>query len=113
MGQTCVKDATHWGEILPKRLSHADLADLYKNETVQKYLQQLVEEHRDTSMKLQHVYLSESDRKILMKKHAELRHVANVFERSEQAKKDLEEVLSLLQSEGLKVFVFLSNVMYT
>ncbi|XP_054480089.1 peptide chain release factor 1, mitochondrial-like [Anoplopoma fimbria] len=82
----------------PKRLSHSEVGDLCKAESVQRYLQQLVEEFRDTSKKLQHLYLSESDRKVLMKKQAELLPLANVFERTEQALKDLEEVLSLLHS---------------
>ena len=117
MGQTCVKNANmiqvqHWGPLVPKRLCHPDLDDLYKNESVQRYLQQLVKEHRDIRVKLQHAYLSEADRKVLMRKHIELLPVTTAFERSEQAQKDLEEVLSLLHSEDFKVFIVSSNVIY-
>lgn len=88
-----------WGTVAPRRLYHSDLGDLYKKESVQRYIQQLMEEFRDLSKKLQHAYLSESDRKVLSKKHTELLPLANVFEEIEQALKDLEEVLSLLHSE--------------
>lgn len=81
------------------RLCHSDLGDLYRNESVQRYLQQLVEEHRDLSRKLERVFLSESDRKVLLRRQAELQPLANVYASVEQALKDLEEVLSLLHSE--------------
>ncbi|XP_039892499.1 peptide chain release factor 1, mitochondrial-like isoform X2 [Simochromis diagramma] len=80
-----------------KRFFHSDLGELYKNESVQVYLEQLMEEHRDLSKKLQHAYLSESDRKGLTKKHTELLPLASVFRSIEQAQKDLEEVSSLLK----------------
>lgn len=87
-------------EVTPKRFSHAgDFLDLYENESVQKYVKQLMEEYTDISQKLQHAHLSESDRKAFIKKHAELVPLANVFKRTEQAKKDLEEVLSVLHSK--------------
>ncbi|XP_051283382.1 peptide chain release factor 1, mitochondrial [Dicentrarchus labrax] len=89
-----------WGTAAPKRLCHSDVEDLYKSESVQRYLQQLMDEHRDISKKLEHPYLSESDRKLLMKRHTELLPLANVFESTEQALKDLEEVLSLLHSSS-------------
>lgn len=94
----CAK-AQLWGAAAPKRLCHSDPGDLYENESVQRYLQQLMEEQKDLSDKLQHAYLSESDRRVLMKRHTELLPVANVFESIERALKDLEEVLSLLHSE--------------
>ncbi|KAG8004540.1 Peptide chain release factor 1 [Nibea albiflora] len=91
----------HYAKVAaPERLCHSDLGDLYKNESVQRYLQQLVEEHKDLSNKLQHAHLSESDRRLLMKRHTELLPVANVLESVEQALKDLEEVLSLLHSSA-------------
>lgn len=83
----------------PRRLFHGNLGDLYKDESVQKHVEQLMEEYRDLNKKLRHVYLSESDRKVLIKRHAELLPVANAFQSAEQAHKDLEEVLTLLQSE--------------
>ncbi|XP_004066595.1 peptide chain release factor 1, mitochondrial [Oryzias latipes] len=85
-------------EVTPKRFSHGDFLDLYENESVQKYVKQLMDEYTDISQKLQHAHLSESDRKAFIKKHAELVPLANVFKRTEQAKKDLEEVLSVLHS---------------
>ncbi|XP_044043090.1 peptide chain release factor 1, mitochondrial [Siniperca chuatsi] len=104
-GQTSLKYANitevqHRGSAAPKRLCHSNLGDLYRTESVQRYLQQLMEEYRDLSKKLQHAYLSESDRKVLIKKHTELLPLANVFESIGQALKDLEEVLSLLHSSA-------------
>ncbi|XP_039892414.1 peptide chain release factor 1, mitochondrial-like isoform X1 [Simochromis diagramma] len=90
-------DVPHWGRVMFKRFFHSDLGELYKNESVQVYLEQLMEEHRDLSKKLQHAYLSESDRKGLTKKHTELLPLASVFRSIEQAQKDLEEVSSLLK----------------
>lgn len=102
-GQTCVNYANTteqqlWRTATTKRLYHSDL---YKNESVQRYLQQLMEEYRDLSKKLEHVYLSESDRKVLLKRQSELLPLANVFKDVEAALKDLEELLSLLHGELL------------
>lgn len=102
MGHASVKhanrtDVPHWGRVMFKRFFYSDLGELYKNESVQVYLEQLMEEHRDLSKKLQHAYLSESDRKGLTKKHTELLPLASVFRSIEQAQKDLEEVSSLLK----------------
>lgn len=83
----------------PRRLFHGNLGDLYKDESVQKHVEQLMEEYRDLNQKLRHAYLSETDRKVLIKRHAELLPVANAFQSAEQARKDLEEVITLLQSE--------------
>ncbi|KAM9334212.1 peptide chain release factor 1, mitochondrial [Symphorus nematophorus] len=104
-GHTSLKHANitevqHWGTVAPKRLCHSDLGNLYKNESVQRYLQQLMDEYRDLSKKLQHAYPCESDRKALIKRHTELLPLANVFESIEEALKDLEEVLSLLHSSA-------------
>ncbi|XP_047433019.1 peptide chain release factor 1, mitochondrial [Mugil cephalus] len=88
----------HWGGGVPVRLCHSGLGELYANESVQKYLQRLMEEHRELSGRLQRPYLSESDRKALAKRHAELLPLANVFGSIEKATQDLEEVLSLLHS---------------
>lgn len=85
----------------PTRPYHSDL---YGNESVQRYLQQLVEECREVSKKLQHAHLSEADRKLLMRRHTELLPVAEVFQSVEGAQKELEEVLSLLHSESLTGF---------
>ncbi|XP_072227062.1 peptide chain release factor 1, mitochondrial [Leuresthes tenuis] len=89
-----------WGTAASVRLSHGDLGELYRNESVQRYLQQLIEEFKDISEKLHHAYLSEADRKAMMKKHTELMPLANVLESIEQARKDLEEVHSLVHSSA-------------
>ncbi|XP_028256088.1 peptide chain release factor 1, mitochondrial [Parambassis ranga] len=98
-GQTGVKYA-NWPVVVPTRLSHNDLGDLYKSESVQRYVQLLMKEYTDLCDKLQHAHLSESDRKMLIKKHTELLPLAEVFGSVEQSLKDLQEVASLLQSSS-------------
>ncbi|XP_070786805.1 peptide chain release factor 1, mitochondrial isoform X2 [Enoplosus armatus] len=93
-----IAEVKHWGTAAPRRFCHGDVGDLYNTESVQRYLRQLVEEYRELSKKLQHAYLSETDRKVLIEKHTELLPLANVFESIEEALKDLEEVLSLLHT---------------
>lgn len=93
------KEVQHWGSVVPKRYCQRDVEDLYNNNSVQRYLQQLMEEYELVSKKLQEESISESERKTLVKKHAELLPLSNVCENIKQARKDLEEVLSLLQSE--------------
>ncbi|KAL1022245.1 hypothetical protein UPYG_G00024150 [Umbra pygmaea] len=78
------------------RYCHNNLGDLYCNESVQRYIRHLMEEYIDVTKKLQHVFLSDTDRKILSKKQVELSPVANAFQSTENAVKDLEEVESLL-----------------
>lgn len=88
---------------LPQRGYRSDLGDLYNVESVQRFLQRLMEEHGELSKRLEHPHLSENDRKALITRHTELLPVANVFRSIEQALKDLEEVLSLLHgSAGTK-----------
>lgn len=96
MAYANITEVQHCGGVDTKRLYHSDLGDLYKNECVQKYLRQVMEEYRDLNKRLEHTCLTESDRKVLIKKHSELLPLANVFENIEQALKELEEVLSLL-----------------
>lgn len=83
-----------------KRRCHGGPGGLYRNESVQRYLRQLVEEHAELSGKLQRAQLSEADRRLLVRRHAELLPVANVSERVDEALEELEEVLSLLHSES-------------
>lgn len=84
--------------VVARRHFHSDLGDLHNNECVQKYLQQLMEEYRDLGRKLQLDHLSESDRKVLLRRQTELLPVAIRFESVQQALKDQEEVTSLLHS---------------
>ncbi|KAM7375258.1 hypothetical protein PAMA_014380 [Pampus argenteus] len=91
-------EGQHWVTVASRRMCHSDLGDLYRDESMQRYLQQLMEEYRDLSKKLQLAYLSESDRKVLIKKHTELLPLAKVFQSIEQALKDHEEVLSFLHA---------------
>ncbi|KAF0045889.1 hypothetical protein F2P81_002418 [Scophthalmus maximus] len=86
----------HGGAVASSRLCHSGLGDLYEDERVQRHLQQLTEEHRDLIVKLQQAYLSESDRKVLTRRHTELLPLANICGGIEQALKDHEEVVSLL-----------------
>lgn len=82
-----------------RRSCHCDPGDLYENESVRRHLRRLVEEHGDAGERLQLASLSETDRKWLVRRHAELQYVADVFGKMEEAQRDLEEVLSLLHGE--------------
>lgn len=88
-----------WSQLTARRRYHGDLGDLYENESVQRHLRRLVEEHGNACEMLQHASLSEADRKVLTKRHVELQPVADVFVRMERGQKDLEEVLSVLHGE--------------
>lgn len=95
-----ITEVQHYDTVAPGRLYHSNSGDLYDNESVQRYLQQLMEEYRDLSKTLEHAHLSESERKVLTKKHNELLPLANVFGSIEEAQKDLDEVLSLLRGSS-------------
>lgn len=92
-------EVQHWASVGPKRYCHRDLEDLPNNKSVQRYLQQLMEEYEVVSKKLQEGDVSESERKTLGRKHAELLPLSNLCGNIEQARKDLQELLSLLESE--------------
>ncbi|XP_068165387.1 peptide chain release factor 1, mitochondrial [Antennarius striatus] len=94
--------AQPWVSGAPRRFCHSDFGDLYKNVSVQKYIQQLMEEHGHVRKKLQHLYLSESERKVLEMRHTELLPLVTVFDRIQEAQKDLEELSLLYNSDGSK-----------
>ncbi|XP_062236510.1 peptide chain release factor 1, mitochondrial [Platichthys flesus] len=98
-----ITEEPQWRTRGSRRLCHSDAGDMFEHRCVQRYLQQLVLEHGQLSERLQQVYLNESDRKELMRRHSELLPLANIHGRIEQALRDLEEVRSLLQgSAGAK-----------
>ncbi|XP_064825921.1 peptide chain release factor 1, mitochondrial-like [Oncorhynchus masou masou] len=80
-----------------RRCCNNHLGDLYRNESVQRYLRQLVEEYRDVTKTLQHGFLNDPARKELNKRQVGLSPVATAFQSAEHAVKDLEEVETLLQ----------------
>ncbi|KAM4601907.1 peptide chain release factor 1, mitochondrial [Polymixia lowei] len=86
------------GNTASRRYCHGDVGDLYKNESVQRYLRQLMEEYGDLTKKLQLACLSDLERKDMNQKLVKLLPVADVFQSITNALKDLEEVLSLLHS---------------
>lgn len=86
-----------WHQLTARRRYHGDL---YENESVRRHLRRLVEEHGNAGEMLQRASLSDTDRKVLARRHVELQPVADAFGRMESAQKDLEEVLSLLHGES-------------
>lgn len=82
------------------RSCHRSVGDLHGHASVQRYVQQLMEDFTDVDQKLQHACLSEADRRALLRKHTELQPLADVCLRIEQAVKDHQEVLCLLQSSA-------------
>ncbi|KAM9836248.1 peptide chain release factor 1, mitochondrial isoform 2-T2 [Aulostomus maculatus] len=97
---TNIPGVRHWCTVTTKRLCHSDLGDLYKNESVERYLRTVMEECRHVSEKLELRHLSTSDRTTLQSRHAELQTVAYVFQTLEGALKEQEEVLSLIHSSA-------------
>lgn len=85
------------------RLLHTDWIELYERESVQNYLQKLVQEHGELSRRLQHARLNEADRKAAARRHGELQPVTAALQRLEAAARDLQEVEALLDgSSGAK-----------
>ncbi|XP_057686460.1 peptide chain release factor 1, mitochondrial isoform X2 [Corythoichthys intestinalis] len=102
-GFTCGKYASLAGtprrRIWPLRCHfHSDVGDLYEKDAVQMYIRQLMEDHKTLGQKLDRSNISEADRKAMVKKHAELQPLANVFYNVERAMEDLDEVQSILRS---------------
>ncbi|XP_029596264.1 peptide chain release factor 1, mitochondrial [Salmo trutta] len=91
------KDLANRSLVSSRRYCNNHLGDLYRNESVQRYLRQLVEEYRDVTKTLQHGFLNDSARKELNKREVGLSPVATAFQSAEHAVKDLEEVETLLQ----------------
>ncbi|XP_034145820.1 peptide chain release factor 1, mitochondrial isoform X2 [Esox lucius] len=91
------KDLARGSVLSSIRYCHNNFGDLYRNESVQRYLRQLVDEYRVVTKTLQHGFLSDTERKRLNKRQVELSPVANAFQSAEHALKDIEEVQSLLQ----------------
>ncbi|KAM8872345.1 peptide chain release factor 1, mitochondrial isoform 1-T1 [Synchiropus picturatus] len=83
-----------------RRWSHGILLDLYRDEGVQKYVGQLVEEHGYLNNELQRAHLSNSDRKAMVRRHSELQPLAKIWRSIEQSVKELEEVKSLRPSSS-------------
>ncbi|XP_061746031.1 peptide chain release factor 1, mitochondrial isoform X1 [Nerophis ophidion] len=81
-----------------RRLCHSHVGDLYKNDAVQKYIQQLMEEQQVLQQQLQRAHLNEADRKVMVKRHTQLLPFANIFHSVEKALKELAEVRALLSS---------------
>ncbi|XP_075999891.1 peptide chain release factor 1, mitochondrial [Genypterus blacodes] len=84
---------------LRARRCHSGLGDLYGDESVRTYLRRLMEEYGEVRTKLQRMRLSEAERKEASERHAELLPLARVFQREEEAGRELEE-LSALLTEG-------------
>ncbi|KAG7478954.1 peptide chain release factor 1, mitochondrial [Solea senegalensis] len=99
-----ITEVPHCATLASTRLCHSDVGDLYKHESVQRHMQQVMEEYTDLRNKLELPHLSEADRKVLIKKHTELLPLANRFLSIKEAMKDHEEVCLLLNaSDGTKV----------
>ncbi|XP_053722180.1 peptide chain release factor 1, mitochondrial isoform X2 [Synchiropus splendidus] len=92
--------AVHDWTTTSRRWCHGILLDLYRDESVQKYVGQLVEEHRYLNNKLQRAHLSNSDRKAMVRRHSELQPLAKIWTSIEQSVKELEEVRSLRPSSS-------------
>lgn len=87
----------------PRSFCHRAVGDLYSHTSVQRYIQQLLEDVTRLNQKLEHACLSEADRRALLKRLSDLQPLARVWQSCEQAVRDHQELHSLIQgSAGTK-----------
>ncbi|XP_030637709.1 peptide chain release factor 1, mitochondrial [Chanos chanos] len=77
---------------------HTKSGDILRNEAVQRYIQRLLEEYKQLGKRLQNGFLNDADRRVLNRRQADLSFVANAFQSTENAFKDLAEVQALIQN---------------
>ena len=95
-----------WGQgTRPSRPLHTDLGDLYGNQSVQRHVERLTEEHATLANQLQEACLSDVERRGLNRRQSDLRPLVELHEQIRGALTDLEDVLSLMQGD-----VFLGGV---
>ncbi|KAM9820833.1 peptide chain release factor 1, mitochondrial [Neosynchiropus ocellatus] len=92
--------AVHDWTTTTRRWRHGNLVDLFGDQSVQRYVGQLVEEHRRLNSMLQHARLSDSDRKAVVWRHSELQPLAKIWRSIERSVEELEEVKTLRLSSS-------------
>ena len=89
------------GVLTSSRPLHTDpLGDLYGNQSVQRHVGRLLEEHAALANQLQGACLGDAERRGLSRRRAELRPLVELQEEIRLALSDLEEVSSLRRGEG-------------
>uniref|UniRef100_F6UC72 Mitochondrial translation release factor 1 n=1 Tax=Ornithorhynchus anatinus TaxID=9258 RepID=F6UC72_ORNAN len=82
----------------PRRCYHRDTRVLWKHKALQKYMEDLCEEHQRLGQLLERVSVSEGDRKTLSKRQAQLSPLATIYQEIREAERAAEELESMCQS---------------
>ncbi|XP_038627030.1 peptide chain release factor 1, mitochondrial [Tachyglossus aculeatus] len=81
-----------------RRCYHRDARVLWKHKALQKYMENLCEEHQSLGQLLERVSVSEADRKTLSKRQAQLSPLAAIYQEIREAERAAEELESMCQS---------------
>lgn len=81
-----------------RRYCHQDTRMLWKHKGLQKYMEDLSKEYQTLDHCLQHVSVSEGDRRSLNQRHAELAPLAVIYKEIQEAEQAIEELESMCKS---------------
>lgn len=73
--------------------------DFLKNEAVQRRIKRVMDEHETVTSRLESDQLTDTDRRTLNLRLAEVTRVMDTIERSREALRELEEIHTLIHSE--------------
>ncbi|XP_033866296.3 peptide chain release factor 1, mitochondrial-like isoform X1 [Acipenser ruthenus] len=72
--------------------------ELLQQESVQRYLEKMIEEYRQVTQRLNNTALTESERRTMSRRQIELSPMATVFQQSQRAVKDMKDVQAIIES---------------
>ncbi|TKC48646.1 hypothetical protein EI555_017060, partial [Monodon monoceros] len=81
-----------------RRYCHQDTRMLWKHKGLQKYMEDLSKEYQTLDHCLQHISVSEGDRRSLNQRHAELAPLAVIYKEIQEAEQAIEELESMCKS---------------
>ncbi|XP_023981800.1 peptide chain release factor 1, mitochondrial isoform X1 [Physeter macrocephalus] len=81
-----------------RRYCHQDTRMLWKRQALQKYMEDLSKEYQTLDHCLQHISVSEADRRSLNQRHAELAPLAVIYKKIQEAEQAIEELESMCKS---------------
>lgn len=83
---------------LTGRHCHHFSKELLQQESVQRYLEKMIEEYRQVTQRQNNTALTESERRTMSRRQIELSPMATVFRQSQRAVKDLKDVQAIIES---------------
>ncbi|XP_041115738.1 peptide chain release factor 1, mitochondrial isoform X2 [Polyodon spathula] len=72
--------------------------ELLQQQSVQRYLEKMIEEYRQITQRLNDTALTESDRRIMSRRQIQLSPMATIFQESQRAVKNLQDVQAIIES---------------